>query len=149
METLGLGYEGYHIEDNLKSKNFKWSKSIVLQLTPLRFCVKDQHKLLLSPTPSSFDAVKYVMEIAGISERHSAMKNMLPNGCDLGGPVQIDICQLLRNSDLAKKMTNETSFKTRETVFESGINLSEFSNIRNRYGLQKLHFVTFFSNSNN
>ena len=55
---------------------------------------------------------------------------------------EIDICQLLGNSDLAKKKTNETPFKTRETVFESGINLSEFSNIRNKYGLQKLHFVT-------
>ena len=90
MEILELGYEGYHIEDNLKSKNLKWRKGIVLQLTPRRFCVKDQHKLLLSPTPSSFDAVNYVMEIAGISERHSIMKNMLPNDCDWG-----ELCQLV------------------------------------------------------
>ena len=42
IKTLGLGYKGYHIESNLTSKNLKWRKSIVLvlQLTPLRFCVK-------------------------------------------------------------------------------------------------------------
>ena len=142
METLGLGYEGYHIEDNLKSKNLKWRKSIVLQLTPLRFCVKNQRKLLLSPPFASFDAQNYVMETAGITERHHIMKNLLPEVIDSGIPVPIDICQLLGNSDLAKKMTNETSSETSETVFESGINLSDFSNLRKKYDLQKLHFPT-------
>ena len=54
--------------------------------------MKDQHKLLLSPTPSNFDAVNYVMEIADISERHSIMKKILPHGsCDWGSPVPIDL----------------------------------------------------------
>ena len=30
---------------------------------------------------------------------------------------------------------------TKETVLESGINLSEISNLRKKYGLQKLHFL--------
>ena len=104
--------------------------------------MKNQRKLLLSPPFASFDAQNYVMETAGITERHHIMKNLLPEVIDSGIPVPIDICQLIGNSDLAKRMTNETSSETSETVFESGINLSEFSNLRKKYDLQKLHFLT-------
>jgi len=93
---LGIQYEGCHIDNALLSKGLTWKRSIVLNLSPVRFCERYGYGLRQYIALSTR---LYAKDVKDPHAKQIALK-MRNNHCSSAGLVPIDICSLLGNSDM-------------------------------------------------
>ena len=130
--SLGLYYEGCHIDVRLRDKDLRWRGGIVLNLTPIRFC---DNKSMSRRVCKLVGSKSYLKQRVDPSLHHIVKEVLSSNVATI---IPIDICQLIGNSDIVERIPEGA---TSEDVDKMWL-VPAFRKLCQKYNLPQLHWCT-------